>query len=85
MMRTLTRAGVLGSRPVLQGLQATDHGLDAGAHLLVLMHERGALAGEGLVALTQRAVLVLQVLERREQFFDALGEPRQFGIELVFL
>ena len=32
---------------MLQGLESADHGLDAGAHLLVFMHERGTF-GAGL-------------------------------------
>jgi hypothetical protein len=67
---------------MLQGLQPTDHGLDTRAHLFVLVHQRGAFAGEGLVARAQRAILVLQMLDDRNQLLDPFREPRELQIEL---
>jgi len=69
---------------VLQSFQAADHGLDARADLFVLLKERGALAGQRLVSLAQRAILFLQVFNGRDQLFDALCESHQLEIELCF-
>src|SRR5215469_6477087 len=67
---------------MLQGLQASDHRLHAGAHLLVLLHERGTLTGQRFMPGTQRTVLLAQLLERRQQIFQALGETSEFLVEL---
>jgi len=69
---------------VLQGFQAADHSFDARADLLVLLEERGPLAGQRLVSLAQRAILFLQMFHGRDQFFDALCESHQLEIELCF-
>jgi len=52
--------------------------------LLVLVHECGALARQGLMARAQRAILVLQLLEDRNQLLDPLAETRQFELEFCF-
>ena len=69
---------------MLQGLQPADHRLDTRAHLLILVHEGGALAGERFVAGTQRAILLAQMLQHGEQLIDALAEARELEIELIF-
>ena len=69
---------------MLHGLEPTDHGLDARAHLVVTLGERGAFGRERFLALTQRAVLFLQSVDGDEKFFDAAFETREFRVEAGF-
>ena len=69
---------------MLQGLQTPDHRLDAGAHLLVLVHEGRTLAGERLVTCAQCAILLPQVFERAEELIDPFCEARELEIKLCF-
>src|ERR1700758_4958564 len=69
---------------MLQGLQPPDHGFDARAHLLILVHERGSLTRKGFVAGAQRPVLLAQMLDRCEELIDALAETRELEIQLCF-
>ena len=70
---------------MLHGLEATDHGLDARAHLVVALRERGAFGRERFLALTQGAVLFLESVDGDEKFFDAAFEPREFRVEAGLL
>ena len=70
---------------MLQGLEAADHGLDAGTHLLITLQQRGALAGEAILPLTQRPVLFAQCAERVEKLVDLLFEATDFGVEGDFV
>ena len=69
---------------MLHGLEAADHGLDARAHLVVALRERGAFGGERFLALAQRAVLFLESVDGDEKFFDAAFEQREFRVEAGF-
>ena len=69
---------------MLHGLEATDHGLHARAHLVVALRERGAFGGERFLALAQRAILFLESLDGDEKFFDAAFEAREFRVEAGF-
>ena len=61
---------------MLHGLQTADHGLDARAHLVVALRERGAFGGERFLALAQRTVLFLESIDGDEKFFDTAFEER---------
>ncbi len=63
---------------MLHRFQAADHGLDARAHLVVALRERGAFGGERFLALAQRAILFLESVDGQEKFFDAAFEKRDF-------
>jgi uncharacterized protein len=67
---------------MLQGLEPSDHGLDARAHLLVLVHECGTLAGERLVTHPQRAVLIPEVFQNGDQLLDPFCQPRYLMFQL---
>ena len=69
---------------MLQSLQTTDHRLDSCPNLLILVQQRGALRGQRFVSLAQRAILFLEVFDRRNELFDALCQSTQLEIELRF-
>ena len=69
---------------MLHGLETTDHGFDARAHLVVTLRECRALRRQGLLALPQRAVLFLQSVDIDEKLFDAAFETREFRVEAGF-
>ena len=69
---------------MLHGLEAADHGFDAGAHLVVALRERGAFGGERFLALAQRAVLFPESLDSDQQFFDAAFETCELRAETGF-
>ena len=64
-MWTLTGSGsVLRSYAAFQQAQPADHGFDAGAHLLVLLQQRGAFAREVVLAMAQRAIFFGELLHQ---------------------
>ena len=67
---------------VLQGLEAADHGINAAAHLLVLIEQRGTFIGEGIVALTQCTILFLQLRDLGGEFIDTGFQAGELEIEL---
>ncbi len=69
---------------MLHGLEAADHGLDARAHLVIALGERGTFDRERFLALPQRAVLFLESVDGDEKFFDAAFETREFRVEAGF-
>jgi uncharacterized protein len=48
------------------------------------VHQRGTLAGECLVPGAQRAILVPEMLEQRDQLLDPLRQPHELQIDLCF-
>lgn len=66
---------------MLHGLEPADHGFDPRAHLLVLLQQGGPFGSEGVLALVQRAILVLQVRDGRDELIDALFEPFQLDVD----
>ena len=74
-----TRSGR--SCALLHGVQAADHGLDPRAHLLVLLQQRCALGGDGVLTLAQRAILLLELPDGGDQFVEALLEPLEFQFD----
>src|SRR6185312_2591602 len=69
---------------MLQGFQPADHGLDAGAYLLVLREKRGALGRQRLVPLPQCAILFPQMIHGAHQLLDTSREASQLEVELRF-
>ena len=69
------------SRAVFHRLEATDHGFDARAYLLVAIEQRGLLRGEHLLPLAQRAIFFLELLHGGEQLVDALLEAFELEID----
>ncbi len=67
---------------MLQSLQSPDHCLYPGAHLFILVEERGALVCKGFVPLAEGSVLLLQLPHRSREFLDSLVEAPELEIEL---
>jgi uncharacterized protein YgfB (UPF0149 family) len=70
---------------VFQGFQSANDGFDMRAGRLVLVHERGALSGDGFLAGPQGAILIAQQLDLPDQFVDAFFELLEFLLNAVIL
>lgn len=66
---------------LFHGLEAADHGLDPGTYLLVLLQERRPFRRQGVLALLERAVLVLQLVADFDQCIQALFQSPEFAVE----
>ncbi len=66
---------------MLQGLEATDHRLDASAHRFVFLQQVGALGGEVVLTLAQGAILLAQGAEQREHLVELFLETFDLGVE----
>ena len=64
--------------------QPSDDALDPRAHLFILMQQERALARQSPVPLAQGTILLLQLLNRGGQIFDAFAEPGEFQVERCF-
>ena len=67
---------------MFHGFQPTDHGLDAGAHLLVLLQEARAIVGESFVTLAECTILLLELHDAGHQLLDTAFEACELQIEL---
>lgn len=68
---------------MLHGLEAGDHGLDAGARALVLLQQAGAFRHERLLLLAKGAVLLLELPAQGEELVQAGLYPGKFALEAV--
>jgi len=69
---------------MLHRLEATDHRLDPGADLLVLLQEVGPLGDQVVLAVAQRAVLFLELLHGGDELVQSALEAAQLGIDRGF-
>lgn len=70
---------------MLQHLQAADHGLNARANLLVLLHQRRAVRRKALLPLPQRTIFLAHLAEQRNQLVDLTLEALEFDFEIVLI
>ncbi len=63
---------------MLHCLQAADHGLDTGAHLLILLQQSRTLTGQAIEPLSQRAIFFPQLAQHHYQICESLLEQIQF-------
>jgi uncharacterized protein len=66
---------------LLHRLQTSDHGFDAGAHLLVLLQQAGPFGAQGVLALAKRPVLLLEMTDRRDEIVEPLLEAFEFQFD----
>jgi uncharacterized protein YgfB (UPF0149 family) len=70
---------------MLQHLEAADHGLDARANLLVLLHQRRAVRRKALLPLPQRTIFLAHLAEQCNQLVDLAFEAFEFDFEIVLI
>ena len=67
---------------MLQSLETPNDGLDTGAHLLVLLHQRRPLTRERLMPLPEGTIFVFELVDGGDQSIDACLELPEFLLEL---
>ena len=69
---------------MLHRLEATDHRLDPGANLLILLQQVGPLGDQVVLAVAQRAILLLELLHGGYELVQSALEAAQLGIDRGF-
>ncbi len=69
---------------MLHALKPADHRLDPRAHLLVLLQQVGALRDQGVLALPERAVFLLELAASDHQVIKPLAELLELVAEGFF-
>lgn len=80
-MGVIPSFGISELASLLHCFQASDHCLNTGPYLLVLLQERRALRCKGILALFQRMILVLQLVADLNQSINSLLQSFQFVLK----